>query len=153
MRFLAVSSGGQKATARMVVFSIRFSAIVGKADRRAQDITEAAPPGGWHPCIVAIPRPAAMSTASGVPTATSHPTRWGFRSASESDKGGHVMGREQIETEIRTMKQLLLQTDYVALKCAEDETMKVEYADVLVQRNTWRARINELEEMMEQLDV
>ena len=63
------------------------------------------------------------------------------------------MDREQIETEIRTMKQLLLQTDYVALKCAEDATMKVEYADVLVQRNTWRARINELEEMMEQLDV
>lgn len=63
------------------------------------------------------------------------------------------MDRKQIETEIRTMKQLLLQTDYVALKCAEDETMKVKYADVLVQRNTWRARINELEEMMEQLDV
>lgn len=63
------------------------------------------------------------------------------------------MDREQIETEICTMKQLLLQTDYVALKCAEDETMKVEYADELVQRKAWRARINELEETMEQLDV
>lgn len=63
------------------------------------------------------------------------------------------MDREQIETEIRTMKQLLLQTDYVALKCAEDETMKVKYADVLIQRDTWRVRINELEDMMEQLDV
>ena len=63
------------------------------------------------------------------------------------------MDRKQIETEIRTMKQLLSQTDYVALKCAEDETMKVKYADELVQRKAWRARINELEEMMEQLDV
>ena len=63
------------------------------------------------------------------------------------------MDREQIETEIRTMKQLLLQTDYIALKIAEGAATKEEYADVVIQRNTWRARINELEEMMEQLDV
>ena len=58
------------------------------------------------------------------------------------------MDREQIETEIRTMKQLLLQTDYVSLICAEDETMKVKYADILKQRKAWRERINEMEALI-----
>ena len=62
------------------------------------------------------------------------------------------MDREFYESEIRACLSLLFDTDYVALKIAEDETMKVKYADVLIQRNTWRARINELEELMEQLN-
>lgn len=52
------------------------------------------------------------------------------------------------ETEIRNMLQLLSQTDYVALKCAEDETMKVKYADILKQRKEWRARLNEMEALI-----
>lgn len=59
------------------------------------------------------------------------------------------MDREQIETEIRNMLQLLSQTDYVALKIAEDSTLKEKYADVLIQRKAWRARINEMEGLLE----
>ena len=51
------------------------------------------------------------------------------------------------ETEIRNMLQLLSQTDYVALKCAEDETMKIKYADKLLLRKSWRERINEMEKI------
>ena len=57
------------------------------------------------------------------------------------------------ESEIRACLSLLEDTDYVALKIAEDATLKDKYADVLAKRQEWRARINELEEMMEQLDV
>jgi len=63
------------------------------------------------------------------------------------------MDREQIETEICNMLQLLSQTDYVALKIAEDSTLKEKYADVLIQRKAWRARINEMEELQEQVNV
>jgi len=63
------------------------------------------------------------------------------------------MDREQIETEIRNMLQLLSQTDYVALKIAEDSTLKEKYADVLIQRKAWRARINEMEKLQEQINV
>ena len=57
------------------------------------------------------------------------------------------------ETEIRNMLQLLSQTDYVALKIAEDSTLKEKYADVLIQRKAWRARINEMEKLQEQINV
>ena len=62
------------------------------------------------------------------------------------------MDREFYESEIRACLSLLSDTDYVALKIAEDQTLKDKYADVLVKRAEWRVRINELEELLEQLN-
>ena len=55
---------------------------------------------------------------------------------------------EDYETEIRNMQQLLLQTDYVALKIAEDETLKDKYSETLAKRKEWRAKINEMEALI-----
>jgi len=55
------------------------------------------------------------------------------------------MDREFYESEIRACRQLLRNTDYVALKIAEGAATTEEYAETLVQRAGWRVRINELE--------
>ena len=49
------------------------------------------------------------------------------------------------DTEIMSLKQFLLQSDYVVIKIAEGEATKEEYADILAQRKSARNRINELE--------
>lgn len=59
------------------------------------------------------------------------------------------MTPEEIQTEINTYKQLLNQTDYKCLKYAEGSLTAEEFAPVHAQRETWRARINELEELLE----
>ena len=46
---------------------------------------------------------------------------------------------------IYELKQLLSDTDYVAIKIAEGSATASEYADVIAQRKAWRAEINELE--------
>ena len=53
------------------------------------------------------------------------------------------------EAEIRGYKSLLSDTDYVALKIAEDVTLKDKYADTLAERKEWRARINEMEALLD----
>lgn len=63
------------------------------------------------------------------------------------------MDREFYESEIRACLSLLSDTDYVALKIAEDATLKDKYAPVLEKRVGWRKRINELEELLERLNV
>lgn len=52
------------------------------------------------------------------------------------------------ETEIQALKAQLAETDYVAAKIAEGVATKEEYAEVLANRQLWRARINELEELL-----
>lgn len=55
----------------------------------------------------------------------------------------------QIQTKrarIAELKSKLRETDYVALKLAEGETTKEEYADVFANRVAWRAEINQIEE-------
>ena len=47
--------------------------------------------------------------------------------------------------EIAKLKAQLAATDYIAAKLAEGAATKEEYAEELVQRAGWRARINELE--------
>lgn len=56
------------------------------------------------------------------------------------------MTPEETRIEIATYKQLLLQTDYKALKHSEGAITDEEYAETKAQRAEWRARINELEE-------
>ena len=51
------------------------------------------------------------------------------------------------DVEIAECKQMLAQTDYVALKIAEGVACKEEYADILAKREAIRRRINELENM------
>ena len=48
--------------------------------------------------------------------------------------------------EIAQLKGELARTDYCVIKIAEGVATPEEYAEVLTQRATWRARINELEE-------
>ena len=59
------------------------------------------------------------------------------------------MDREFYESEIRACLSLLSDTDYVALKIAEDPTLKDKYADILAKRKEWRKKINEMEALLD----
>lgn len=59
------------------------------------------------------------------------------------------MTPEEIQIEINTCKQLLAQTDYKCLKFAEGALTEEEFAPTHAQREAWRERINELEELLE----
>lgn len=48
--------------------------------------------------------------------------------------------------EISSLKKKLADTDYIAAKIAEGAATKEEYAEKLTERESWRARINELQE-------
>lgn len=48
--------------------------------------------------------------------------------------------------EIAQLKRKLAETDYCVIKIAEGVATSEEYAEVLVQRQQWRARINQLEQ-------
>lgn len=48
--------------------------------------------------------------------------------------------------EIEQLKAYLAATDYVVIKIAEGVATAEQYADVIAQRQQWRARINELEQ-------
>lgn len=49
---------------------------------------------------------------------------------------------------ISALKRQLAETDYAVIKIAEGAATADEYADVLAKRRAWRARINELESMI-----
>ena len=57
----------------------------------------------------------------------------------------HLARVQQASAEIKTLKQLLSESDYKALKYAEGMISEEEYAPVKAQRQAWRDRINELE--------
>ena len=48
--------------------------------------------------------------------------------------------------EISSLKKKLADTDYIAAKIAEGAATKEEYAEKVSERESWRARINELQE-------
>ena len=54
---------------------------------------------------------------------------------------------EEKQAEINAMKILLKDTDYKAIKHSEGLISDEEYAEVKAQREAWRKRINELEEV------
>ena len=61
-----------------------------------------------------------------------------------------VKNAEPTEEEIKQariaeLKALLASTDYTVIKIAEGAATPEEYADVIAQRQAWRAEINELE--------
>ncbi|WP_277030574.1 hypothetical protein [Turicimonas muris] len=47
--------------------------------------------------------------------------------------------------EVRELKAKLSETDYAVIKIAEGAANTEEYSEVITQRESWRARINELE--------
>lgn len=57
------------------------------------------------------------------------------------------------EAEIAQLKAKLNETDYVVAKIAEGVSTKEDYAEVLEDRQEWRARINELEAEIQTLEA
>ena len=55
---------------------------------------------------------------------------------------------EQANIDITVLKQQLRDTDYQAIKYAEGFISEEEYAPIKAQRQAWRERINELEEIV-----
>lgn len=58
------------------------------------------------------------------------------------------IARRNAFKEIKELKQKLADTDYQAIKYAEGQLSDGEYAMMKVQRQTWRERINELENLI-----
>lgn len=56
--------------------------------------------------------------------------------------------KEQYQSEITTLKKQLSATDYKAIKYAEGVLTDEEYQETGIKRQVWRARINELEELI-----
>lgn len=59
---------------------------------------------------------------------------------------------EQYQSEIIELKKYLSDTDYKAIKFAEGEITESDYQEVKSQRHDARARINELESLIEELE-
>ena len=62
----------------------------------------------------------------------------------------NLKGVDQINgiDKLNQLKAKLLATDYISNKIAEGAATKEEYTDQIAQRAAWRARINELEELL-----
>lgn len=56
--------------------------------------------------------------------------------------------KQLAEREISTMKTKLRNTDYQAIKYAEGQISEEDYAEIKAQRQAWRDRINELEQLL-----
>jgi hypothetical protein len=52
---------------------------------------------------------------------------------------------EQNERRINTLKKMLIDTDYIAVKIAEGAATASDYADKIAQRQAWRLEIQALE--------
>lgn len=61
--------------------------------------------------------------------------------------------KENIIIEIKKLKQKLSDTDYQAIKYAEGQISAEDYQPIKEQRQAWRDRINELEELMVESEV
>lgn len=57
----------------------------------------------------------------------------------------------EICAEIAQLQCDLAATDYVCNKIVEGVATREDYADILTQRQVWRARINELQTQLEQM--
>jgi uncharacterized protein YutD len=59
---------------------------------------------------------------------------------------------QKVQGEINAYKQILTNTDYLAIKYAEGELSESEYHDTKVQRRECRDRIHELEDYLKWYD-
>ena len=80
--------------------------------------------------------------------------KWTGRSAverSEEEIAADRAAREQAEypaQRVAELKQLLADSDYAVIKIAEGAAEREEYADLIEQRQAWRAEINGLEKTL-----
>lgn len=49
------------------------------------------------------------------------------------------------QAELNALKQLLANSDYIACKIAEGSATADEYHDIILKRQEWRSKINQLE--------
>lgn len=61
------------------------------------------------------------------------------------------MLKNEIIGEINALKSLLADTDYKAIKYAEGQIPETEYAEIKEKRAAWRLRINEIEELLNEM--
>lgn len=64
----------------------------------------------------------------------------------------HDLRKKEIQDRINELKQLLKDSDYRAIKYAEGQYTKTEYAPYKEQRQTYRDEINSLEEELNKLN-
>lgn len=80
------------------------------------------------------------------------PQKRGYNTRLIEDKinniGFYVLEKTQELVEIETLKQQLADTDYQAIKYAEGQLTAEEYEPIKTQRQEWRDRINELEQII-----
>ena len=80
------------------------------------------------------------------------PQKRGYNTRLIEDKinniGFYVLEKTQELAEIETLKQQLNDTDYQAIKYAEGQISEEEYSPIREERQTWRDRINELEQII-----
>ena len=81
------------------------------------------------------------------------PQKKGYKAVLIEDKingiGFHRLEKTDELKEIESLKQMLSDTDYQAIKYAECQISEEEYAPIKDKRQAWRDRINELETELE----
>ena len=64
------------------------------------------------------------------------------------DNPNYIENRPEMEAQIKEYKELLSNSDYKALKYIEGYLTEEEYAETKAQRQEWRDKINDLEEIL-----
>lgn len=72
----------------------------------------------------------------------------GFMPYTPPTPSAEEVAEQQREAEIWSLKEQLRESDYKAIKYAEGWITAEDYAPVKAQRQEWRERINELEELL-----
>lgn len=96
---------------------------------------------GWQDNTVAI-----------TDTEVSEINGWTYLKGYAPKKTESMILIEQYQSEIVELKKYLSDTDYKAIKYAEGEITESDYQEVKSQRHDARARINELESLIEELE-
>ena len=85
-------------------------------------------------------------------TEVSEVNGWTYLKGFAPQKTESMILIEQYQSEIIELKKYLSDTDYKAIKFAEGEITESDYQEVKLQRHDARARINELESLIEELE-
>ena len=96
---------------------------------------------GWQDNAVAI-----------TDTEVSEVNGWTYLKGYAPKKTESMILIEKYQSEIVELKKYLSDTDYKAIKFAEGEITESDYQEVKLQRHDARARINELESLIEELE-
>ena len=96
---------------------------------------------GWQDNTVAI-----------TDTEVSELNGWTYLKGFAPKKTESMILIEKYQSEIIELKKYLSDTDYKAIKFAEGEITESDYQEVKTQRHDARARINELESLIEELE-